>query len=251
MKTVPRDKTAPAEPDTVDCPRCDFFGILRVLDAVRDDSRVNCILKRRQPLAKGETLFRAGQPFHAACAVTGGSLMSYGLLDGGEEQILGFHFPGELFGLDGIKTGRYAYTTRALEPSLVCELHFEDLDQLGNHYPAFQTQLIELMSRQILHVQRQNLLAARQYSEERLAAFLLNVAGRFAVRGFPATEFRLPMSRQHISNYLGLAVETVSRLFQQFQEQALLVVSAKRLRLLNVAKLEDIARMRIRAINRR
>ncbi len=245
MNTRTTGNAAGRKQDTVTCANCDFYGILGVLNSLGNDAQVNCILKRRQPLAKGETLFRADQPFHAAYAVTGGSLMSYQLLEGGDEQVLGFHFPGELFGLDGLRAKRYGYTVRALEPSLVCELRFEDLNILGDRYPAFQEQLIELMSGQILHVQRQTLLASRQSSDERLAAFLLNIAERLAKRGFPAKEFRLPMSRQDISSYLGLAVETVSRLFRRFQEQGLLKASGKHVCLLDVGKLEAIARAKI------
>jgi CRP/FNR family transcriptional regulator len=80
----------------------------------------------------------------------------------------------------------------------------------------------------------------KRTAEERLASFLLSLSARFRQRGLSATEFNLPMSRQDIGNYLGLAIETVSRLFAHFQEQGLLRVNRKQITILELGQLKDM-----------
>ncbi|HEC15207.1 MAG TPA: cyclic nucleotide-binding domain-containing protein [Sedimenticola sp.] len=227
----------------VDCNNCEFSCIR---DLLTNDDRLGLferLLKRQQQVLKGETVFRHGQPFHAGYAVTSGTFMSYRLLEGGEEQVLGFHLPGEPFGLDGVRNSKYEYTTKALEEGFVCELGFHDLGLLGDSYQEFQEQLILVMSGQLIQAQRQSLLAARPSAEERLAAFLLNLSQRLSARGFNATDFRLSMSRKAIACYLGLAEGTVSRVFKRFEAQKLLAISAKKVHLLDADGLDAYARI--------
>lgn len=238
------NKTAPCRSKPqVACSHCDFYGFLDVLEPFKETGLFEQILKRQQPVAKGENLFRSGQPFHTGYAVTSGSFMSYKLLENGEEQIVGFHYPGELFGLDALKTGYYEYSTRALEPGNVCELDFKGFHLLGEGYAEAQQKLIQVLSAQILEAQRQSLLAARQSAEERLAAFLVDLSNRLTARGYQGMELKLSMSRQEIANYLGLAVETVSRMFKRFEAQGLLTASGKKVSLLDKNALAEISRL--------
>lgn len=227
----------------VACNHCDFFGFLEVLEPFKEQGLFDQLLKRQQPVAKGENLFRAGQPFHTGYAVTSGSFMSYKLLENGEEQIVGFHFPGELFGLDALRTGYYEYSTRALEPGNVCELDFKGFHKLDAAHAAAQEELIRVLSGQISQARLQSLLSARQSAEERLAAFLIDLSTRLTSRGYPGEDLKLSMSRQEIANYLGLAVETVSRMFKRFEAQGLLTASGKKVSLVDMAGLEEIAGM--------
>jgi CRP/FNR family transcriptional regulator len=84
------------------------------------------------------------------------------------------------------------------------------------------------------------LLLGKRSADERLAAFLLSLSARYKARGLSATEFNLPMPRQDIGNYLGLAIETVSRLFAHFQDQKLLQVNRRQVTLLDIPKLEEM-----------
>lgn len=227
----------------VACNHCDFFGFLEVLEPFKETGLFDQLLKRQQPVAKGENLFRAGQPFHTGYAVTSGSFMSYKLQENGEEQIIGFHYPGELFGLDALQTGNYEYSTRALEPGNVCELDFKGFHKLDGAHADAQQELIRVLSGQILQARHQSLLSARQSAEERLAAFLVDLSNRLISRGYPGTDLKLSMSRQEIASYLGLAVETVSRMFKRFESQGLLTASGKKVSLLDMEGLQDIARL--------
>jgi len=240
------NRNTPSKPrscNEVACSNCDFSEIQDVILGVDDLSIVSKLLKRCQQMQKGEGLFRVGQPFYAAYAVKSGTFMSYRLLDDGEEQVLAFHLPGELIGLDAIKEKQYSYSARALEPGAVCELYFNDLAMLGEGYADAQDSLIRVMGGQINRAQRQSLLAARQAADERIAAFLLNLSDRLGRRDFCSTNLRLAMSRQQIASYLGVAVETVSRGLKRFQTLGLLKVSGKQIELSDRAGLENIARI--------
>lgn len=85
------------------------------------------------------------------------------------------------------------------------------------------------------------LLLSKKNAEERLAAFILNLSHRFAERGFSPREFRLTMTRGDIGNYLGLTVETISRLLGRFQKSGMLSVKGKYITIEDMEKLTDIA----------
>lgn len=192
------------------------------------------IVIRHRPMQPGQHLFRPGDKSHALFAVRSGALKSYCITEDGEEQVLGFTLPGELTGMDGLGGGSYASASVVLETSSVCEMPFDRLEGLCHKLPSLQKQMMGILSREITSDQHMLMLLGKRTAEERLASFLLSLSKRYHSRGLSATEFNLPMSRQDIGNYLGLAIETVSRLFAQFQERKLLQVSRRQIRILDL-----------------
>jgi CRP/FNR family transcriptional regulator len=77
-------------------------------------------------------------------------------------------------------------------------------------------------------------------AEERLAAFLINLAQRYHRRGYSSTEFVLRMTREEIGSYLGLKLETVSRLFSKFQDEGLIRVQQKAIKILDAGALHTL-----------
>jgi CRP/FNR family transcriptional regulator len=142
---------------------------------------------------------------------------------------------GEIMGLDGIGTGHYASDVVALEDSEVCIIPYERLEQ-----PELQRQLQKVMSRELVRDQGVMMLLGTMRAEERLAAFLLNLSQRFVARGFSPSEFHLRMTRDEIGSYLGLSLETVSRLFSRFQAEKLIAVQQKHIRILDVPGLRAV-----------
>jgi CRP/FNR family transcriptional regulator len=128
----------------------------------------------------------------------------------------------------------------ALETTEVCELPFGKLEALAREVPGLQHQLFRLMSREVAEEESQLLMLGRMKAEERLAAFLLSFSRRFQLLGHSPTDLRLPMSRQDLGDYLGLALETVSRLFSRFQEEKLITVQGRNVMLLNVVRLKNV-----------
>ncbi len=226
----------------VGCNNCNLFGVLRLLGSFLDEEpeTVERILRRRDPISRGETLFKTGDTFRAVYAIKSGSFKTSSWLDNGKEQVIGFHFPGELLGLDSVRSPNYSCNAQALEQGNVCQLQFDDLELLGNRLPLFQEQLIQVLSDQILMAQKQSLILGRQKAEERLIAFLVNLSNRFKTRGLPFMEFHIAKSRQDIASYLGLALESISRQFTRLQEQGLHKVSGKLVTLIDLPAMETL-----------
>lgn len=185
------------------------------------------IISRRRPLQRKEHLYRPGDRLHALYAIRSGTVKTYTLTDDGLEQVTGFHLPGELLGLDAISDGAHPCAARALETTSICEIPFDRLQELSSRIPGLQHQLFRMMSREIQTDEHFMMLLGKKSSEARMASFLLGLSNRLGARGFSRNEFNLTMSRNDIANYLGLAVETVSRLFTRFQSAGLIRVERK------------------------
>jgi CRP/FNR family transcriptional regulator len=208
---------------------------------MQDMDALDEIVKRGRPLKKGEMLFRQGDAFSSVFAIRSGALRTFSVTDAGEEQITGFHLPSEMVGLSGMDTERYPVTAQALETTSVCEIPFERLDELSVLLPQLRRQLMRIMSREIRDDQQMMLLLSKKTADERIATFLINLSARFSARGFSANQFRLPMSRNEIGSYLGLAVETVSRVFTRFQGSGLIEAEGKEVRILDSIQLCALA----------
>ena len=192
-------------------------------------------------LKKGETLFRQGDTFASIYALRSGAVKTYSLSDTGEEQITGFHLASEMIGLSGMDNQRYPVTAVALETTSVCEIPFERLDDLTATMPQLRKQVLRLMSREIREDQQMMLLLSKKTADERIATLLINLSARYRARGYSARAFRLAMSRNEIGNYLGLAVETVSRVFTRFQQQGLIAAEGKNIDILKHTELCALA----------
>ena len=226
----------------VACNDCNLFQLCLPVGVDKPDLELlDRIIKRRRPLKRGEHLFHTGSPFQSIYAVRSGSVKTYSATENGYEQITGFHLPGELLGLDAISDGRHPCSAKALETASLCEIPFERLEELSYRVPSLQHQLLKIMSKEILSDESLLVLLGKKNAEERLAALLVSLSDRYRQRGFSPNEFHLSMSRNDIGNYLGLAVETVSRLFTRFQAEGLLTVQRKHIHILDLTRLRNLA----------
>jgi len=182
---------------------------------------------------RGESLYRSGDAFGSIYAVRSGFFKSGVVLEDGRDQVTGFHMPGEILGLDGIGTERHTCGATALEDSEVCVIPFARLEEVSREVRTLQHQFHKVMSREIVRDQGVMMLLGTMRAEERLAAFLLNLSQRFVTRGYSPAEFHLRMTREEIGSYLGLKLETVSRVFSRFQEAGLVAVQQKHIRILD------------------
>jgi CRP/FNR family transcriptional regulator len=187
----------------------------------------------RKRVKRGETLYHAGAAFDSLYAVRSGFFKSATLLEDGRDQVTAFHMAGELLGLDGLGTERHANDVIALEDSEVCVIPYAHLAA-----PALQRQLHKAMSRELVRDQGVMALLGTMRAEERLATFLVTLSQRFAARGYSALEFHLRMTRDEIGSYLGLSLETVSRLFSRLQEEGIVAVQQKHIRILDISRLK-------------
>ena len=194
----------------------------------------------RSRVRRGESLYRTGDRFTCLYAVRNGFFKSTALLENGRDQVTGFSMTGEVLGMDGIGPERHTCNTIALEDSDVCAIPFARLQELAHEIPSLQRQFHKMMSREIVREHGVMLLLGSMNAEERLAMFLLNLSQRFAARGYSPSEFNLRMTREEIGSYLGLKLETVSRTLSKFQEEGLIGVQQKFIRILDSAGLERV-----------
>ena len=194
----------------------------------------------RSRVRRGESLYRTGDRFTSLYAVRNGFFKSTALLENGRDQVTGFSMTGEVLGMDGIGPERHTCNTIALEDSDVCAIPFARLQELAHEIPSLQRQFHKTMSREIVREHGVMLLLGTMNADERLAMFLLNLSQRFAARGYSPSEFNLRMTREEIGSYLGLKLETVSRTFSKFQEEGLIGVQQKFIRILDGAGLERV-----------
>jgi len=200
--------------------------------------RFEQIVHRSRPIQPAEHLFRAGDEFRSIASVRTGCFKSYVVDHEGQEQVLGFHLPGEIIGLDAIHSQRHTANVVALDTSAVCGLTFESMSSMARQMPELQAELFRLMSQRISELE---VSAGDLSADERIARFLLSLSGRFARRGYSETEFMLAMSRRDIASYLRLATETVSRVFARFQKSGVLRVDRKEVRIRNMPALRELA----------
>ncbi len=208
----------------------------------QDVERLENIVKRNKPIQRGQLLYGPGDKFRSLYVVKTGAVKTFTQTPAGDEHVIGFHLPGEILGLDAIQDNQHGCFAKALETTAVCELPFEKLEQLATAIPGLQHQMLRLLSREVSAEANMISLLNNSTAEERLASFLLSLSERFRRRGFSPTDFFLAMSRQDIGSYLGLALETVSRLFTRFQEQGLLEVDRKHVKIKDLDHLKHLLR---------
>ncbi len=230
---------AKIEHEHVACQDCSLFRLCLPLGLHSDDlAQLDKIIKRSQSYKRGSSLFVANNTFSSLYVVRSGSFKTTISTSKGRDQVTGFYFPGEFIGLDAIHQESYNSTAKALESSSVCELPFDNLQELGKDLPQLQVQLLTRLSKELAGDKGLMLLLGKKTADEKLATFLLSLSKRFQERGFSATEFQLSMSRSDIANHLGLAVETVSRVFSRFQDEGFVTIKGKAISLKNMEKLQ-------------
>lgn len=202
---------------------------------------VDSKVQRGRAVQRNKHVFEDGQKFTSLYAVRSGAIKAYSVDQNGEEQVIGFYLPGELFGLDAIHNDAYVCSAKALETSAVCELPYTQVTELSAKIHNLQAHMYKTFSKEINTDQQFHRLLSKKTAEERISTFLQNLSERYQRRKLSPTSFRLPMSRTDIGNYLGLAVETVSRVFTRLQQNGILKVDGKELQILDLGKLCDIA----------
>ncbi len=206
-------------------------------------AELHCLIEHVGPYGANEHVFRLGERFGAVYAVRAGMVKTCLVDEAGREQVLGFHLPGELIGLNGVYAARYPCDAITLDTTTLCRFSFPAMATLAQKLPRLQEQLFRLMSKDIL---RGSMLAGDFSADERLAAFLVDMADRHARRGLSAVRMVLVMSRTDIANYLRLAAETVSRVLRKFQDEGLIAVDRREVELRDPDALRRIGRAVLR-----
>jgi len=151
-----------------------------------DLNALDDVIQQRRLVQKNENIFSQGEKSGCIYAVRSGSVKTFTTAKNGEEQVLGFHLPGEILGLDGMDNQIHSCSGTALDTSTICELPIGDLNVLCVKIPGLQQQLLSLISNEITKDHTMLMLLARRNAEQKLATFLINLSGRFKARGYSA-----------------------------------------------------------------
>lgn len=203
-----------------------------------DLKRLDAAVRDKRTLERGTQLYGGGDPFHALYVVRSGSLKTYVQNEHGDVQVLGFHLPGEIVGVDALANDRHMSHAVALERSSICELPYSRLQQVMSDIPALHRQLMRVISREVAEEHQHMVVMGRQPAQERMAIFLRSLSDRYQRLQRDPSALSLSMSRYDIASYLGLVVETVSRLLTRMEENGILEVSRKSVRVLRPDLLE-------------
>ena len=198
------------------------------------------IVGHRAPMDRGARLFMAGDDIQSIFVLHSGSVKSYVESADGDHQITGFHFPGDVIGIHGIENNVHSDTVEALETSSVCELRFTNFEEICHAFPALHKQMMRYVFREMSHEQEMLLVLGKLSAERRMAHFLLDISQRFARHGLSSSRINLTMTRHDIGNYLGLAVETVSRILSRFQNNGILEVDRRSITIHDHQRLKEI-----------
>ncbi len=189
--------------------------------------KLNELISVRKRVKRGAALYRSGEEFSALYAIRTGFFKTVVNAEDGHEQVTGFQMAAEVLGLDGINTNRHTCHAIALEDSDVCVVPFGKLEDLAHDLPVFQRQIHRMMSREIVREHSVMLLLGSMRADARLAAFLIDMVQRLHSRGYSSHELVLRMTREEIGSFLGLKLETVSRMFSKFVEEGIIEVKQR------------------------
>jgi CRP/FNR family transcriptional regulator len=225
----------------VACSSCNLRELCLPIGLSRSElERLDGVVGMRRSVPRGQAIFRTGEPFRSIYAVRTGFFKTCVSTPDGRDQVTGFQMAGEVIGLDGIGSELHQCDAVALEDSQVCVIPYGRLEELSREFTDLQHQFHKIMSREIVRDHSVMLLLGSMRAEERLAAFLLNLAQRLKARGFSSEALLLRMTRDEIGSYLGLKLETVSRTFTRFQDEGLLDVKLRAIRIMDEPALRKL-----------
>ena len=234
-------KTLNISQQHIHCQSCSLSELCLPYSLSSDELvQLDTIIDRKRPIHKTDNLYESGQPLTSLFAIRSGTFKTYTINQQGDEQITGFHLPGDLLGFDAIANQQHPSFAQALETGMVCEIPFQMLDKLSSTLPKLRQQIYKLMSCEINTDQSMLALLNQKTAEQRLATFLIMIGQRYKALSFSENEFRLTMTRGDIGNYLGLTVETISRLLNRLSKQALITVQGK---LITINDLEGLKKV--------
>ncbi len=193
---------------------------------------------RARIIEPGEHLYRQGESLDCLYAIRSGILKSYTTLESGQEYVMGFHMPPDLFGWEGIQQQQLSVSVVALQSSNICEIPLAQLEEIVKEIPELELQLLKLVSQRI---NIDNIALLRTTSEQRVANFILQLVKKHSVLGYPNDSCKLAMTHQDIANYLRMAPETISRTLHKMQTKKLIRLSKQEILLDNRDELERLA----------
>jgi len=192
-------------------------------------------------IKKKDALYKSMDKTNGIYAIKSGAIKTSISNEDGQEQVLEFHLPGDMLGFDAFNSGAHSCDAIALEDTLLCKIEIEDFHDLCGRLPGVRREMMHQVGKEIAHNQSLLLSLGQQQTDERLATFILDMSVHFQSRGFSGKEFVIPMPRQDLSNYLGMAVETLSRIISRMTDDGIIKFDRRLVLISDIDKLEKLA----------
>jgi len=222
------------------CGTCPLPNVCESGEAALPRALVDSVVERRS-LEAGATLYMAGQKRCSIWVVSAGALKTCEVDPEGREQVVGFHGPGDVLGLDRIEVPKHRGFALTLEPTRVCRIPVSQLLARLAERPEMWRDLLRVAGRQLARGREMHRVLGQLQTGQRLAWFLLDAAGGIGECAgcgcMAGRAIRLPMQRQDIASFLGMTLETVSRSVSALQKEGLIEVHGRLVTLKDPARL--------------
>ncbi|WP_404401077.1 helix-turn-helix domain-containing protein [Idiomarina seosinensis] len=239
MTRTRKDQAEVAMRNPIQCNQCCMQSICVPAGLIPSEiERLDKSSREPHVYAKKSTVYSPDQPMHSLFAIKSGSVKCYTIDREGKQQITSFHLAGDIIGMESISKGAAVTYCEALETSMLCEIKLNRL--FAQDFSGVDKNLLQLLSQRLEQRNAHYLSVVNTSAEQRIASFILSISKHFFEHGFSRYEFRLPMTRTDIANYLGLAVETVSRIFTSFKQQGIIDTQQSMLKIKEPAVLERL-----------
>jgi CRP/FNR family transcriptional regulator len=220
----------------IDCSKCfvNFLCLPRGLETP-DIEALNACIETVLTVKKGEEVYFTGDPMQNILSVYLGSCKSYLIDEKGHERIDNFYLPGDLIGLESIPNRKHLFSLKTLEDSMLCVIPLVSLFKLMQAHPNLLARVINIAS---YKMQNDKHIAITTKASQRVADFILNFAYRLGEREQDSIHMLLPMSQVEVSNYLGMAHETVNRVLNLLQKAKVIKLHNKQIQILDIEHLK-------------
>ncbi len=219
----------------------DVCSLLNITDPV--NSACKEILFQHMHYKAGKRIYMVGQQFDTLFLVNSGFLKTVVIDECGNELVLGFPMKGDLLGTNAIHSKQHVTEVVALSDCDLILIPFKTFFNLGRTYLEFEHAMLEVMSRELVREQMTICMMSALGAEAKVARFLVSLGKRFSELGYSGKVYNLRMTRLEIANYLGLAIETVSRTLSAFHELGLIVVYQRQIRIVDAESLASLRRL--------
>jgi len=227
---------------SISCDSCSLNSICLPNGLTENElDQLELLIDKTVKIKKKESLYLSTEQSKGIYAIKSGAIKTSIANAEGLEQVLEFHLPGDMLGFDAFNNGIHTCNAIALEDTLLCKISTEAFDDMYERIPILRREMIHQVGKEIAHNQSLLLSLGQQQTDERLATFLLYMSTHFQSRGFSGKEFVIPMPRQDLSNYLGMAVETLSRIISRLTDNGIVEIDRRLVTIINMEKLEELA----------
>jgi CRP/FNR family transcriptional regulator len=227
---------------SISCESCSLNNVCLPNGLSEDEiSQLEASVDKTIKINKKGALYHSMDKASGIYAIKSGAIKTSISNEDGQEQVLEFHLPGDMLGFDAFNNSIHNCDAIALEDTLLCKIEIEDFHHLCGQLPGLRREMMHQVGKEISHNQSLLLSLGQQQTDERLATFLLTMSAHFQSRGFSGNEFLIPMPRQDLSNYLGMAVETLSRIISRMTEKGIVKFDRRLVLISDIEKLEKLA----------